>query len=55
LTEAELAALMPSELCRYQTPIPMQIVASDKFRPDPQNEMRKAVAPSRLEYAAQPT
>jgi len=38
LTDAELAALMPSELCLYQTPIPTQIVASDEFYPDPQNE-----------------
>src|ERR1700749_4039262 len=38
LTDAELAALMPSELCAYQTPIPTQIVASDEFYPDPQNE-----------------
>src|ERR1700728_1936423 len=38
LTEAELAALMPSEFCQYPTPIPTQIVASDEFYPDPQNE-----------------
>jgi len=31
LTDAELAALMPSELCQYQTPIPTQIVASDRI------------------------
>ena len=42
LTEAELAALMPSELCQYQTPIPTQIVASDEFYPDPQNEIGRA-------------
>src|SRR6202042_3590917 len=41
LTEAELAALMPSELCQYQTPIPTQIVASDEFYPDPQNERQR--------------
>src|ERR1700694_159260 len=29
---------MPSELCQYQTPIPTQIVSSDEFYPDPQNE-----------------
>ena len=34
LTDAEIAALMPSELCRYQTPNPTQIVASDEFYPD---------------------
>src|SRR6202046_4154442 len=43
LTEAELAALMPSELCRYQTPIPTQIVASDEFYPDPHNERQRDV------------
>ena len=43
LTEAELAALMPSELCAYQTPIPTQIVASDEFYPDPQNERQREV------------
>src|SRR4051812_34011376 len=43
LTEAELAALMPSELCQYQTPIPTQIVASDEFYPDPQNEQQREV------------
>jgi len=43
LTEEELAALMPSELCRYQTPIPTQIVASDEFYPDPQNERQREV------------
>jgi hypothetical protein len=43
LTEAELAALMPSELCTYQTPIPTQIVSSDEFYPDPQNERQREV------------
>src|SRR4030081_3028774 len=43
LTDEELAARMPSELCRYQTPIPTQIVASDEFYPDPQNEKQKEV------------
>src|SRR5260221_7397740 len=43
LTEEELAALMPSELCQYQTPIPTQIVASDEFYPDPQNERQREV------------
>src|SRR6202000_1125993 len=43
LTEEELAALMPSELCAYQTPIPTQIVASDEFYPDPQNERQREV------------
>jgi len=43
LTDAELAALMPSELCAYQTPIPTQIVSSDEFYPDPQNERQREV------------
>src|ERR1700716_1758331 len=43
LTDEELAVLMPSELCRYQTPIPTQIVASDEFYPDPQNERQREV------------
>src|SRR3977135_2560392 len=43
LTDEELAALMPSELCRYQTPIPTQIVASYEFYPDPQNERQREV------------
>ena len=43
LTEEELAALMPSELCAYQTPIPTQIVSSDEFYPDPQNERQREV------------
>src|SRR4029078_8412106 len=43
LTEEELAAWMPSELCQYQTLIPTQIVASDEFYPDPQNERQREV------------
>ena len=43
LTEQELAALMPSELCQYQTPLPTQIVSSDEFYPDPQNERQRDV------------
>src|ERR1700720_3247669 len=52
LTEAELAALMPSELCQYQTPIPTQIVASDEFYPDPQNERQREVEARLLAMAA---
>src|SRR5918997_5180673 len=43
LSEEELAALMPSELVTYQTPIPTQIVASDEYYPDPQNERQREV------------
>src|SRR5258708_10777047 len=34
---------MPSELCAYPTPIQTQIVASDEFYPDPQNERQREV------------
>ena len=43
LTEEELAELMPSELVKYETPIPTQIVSSDEFYPDPQNERQREV------------
>ena len=43
LTEEELAALMPSELVHHHTPIPTQIVSSDEFYPDPQNERQREV------------
>ena len=43
LTDEELASVMPSELCTYATPIPTQIVSSDEFYPDPQNECQKEV------------
>ena len=43
LTDAELAALMPSELCSYQTPIPTQIVSSDEYTPPPQSEKQREV------------
>src|SRR6516162_5670449 len=43
LTDEELAALMPSELVRHRTPVPTQIVSSDEFYPDPQNERQREV------------
>ena len=43
LTDEELAALMPSELCQHRTPIPTQIVSSDEFYPDPQNQRQREV------------
>src|SRR5690349_20173804 len=43
LTPEELATLMPSELVAHQTPIPTQIVSSDEFYPDPQNERQREV------------
>lgn len=51
LTEQELAALMPSELCQYKTPIPTQIVSSDEFYPDPQNERQREVETRMLAMA----
>ena len=43
LSDKELAELMPSELVQYETPIPTQIVSSDEFYPDPQNERQREV------------
>jgi predicted TIM-barrel fold metal-dependent hydrolase len=43
LTEKEIAELMPSELVPHATPMPTQIVSSDEFYPDPQNEQQKEV------------
>ena len=43
LTDEELASLMPSELCQYQTPIPTQIVSSDEYYPAPQNTRQREV------------
>jgi uncharacterized protein len=43
LSEKEIAELTPSELCPYQTPIPTQIVSSDEYYPDPQNEKQREV------------
>src|SRR5580704_8111592 len=34
---------MPSELLQHKTPIPTQIVSSDEFYPDPQNERQREV------------
>jgi hypothetical protein len=38
---------MPSGLAQHHTPIPTQIVSSDEFYPDPQNE-RQREAEARL-------
>jgi hypothetical protein len=46
LPEKELAELMPSELVRHETPIPTQIVSSDEFYPDPQNERQRSSFPT---------
>ena len=52
LTDAERAELMPSELCQHQTPIPTQIVSSDEFYPDPQNEQQREVESRLLAHDA---
>jgi uncharacterized protein len=51
LTDEERAALMPSELLQHRTPIPTQIVSSDEFYPDPQNERQKEVETRMLAMA----
>lgn len=43
LSDAEIAALMPSELLPEATPIPTRIVSSDEFYPDPQNAQQREV------------
>ena len=43
LSESELAELTPAELLPHQTPIPTQVVSSDEFAPDPQNEKQREV------------
>src|SRR5262249_22751530 len=43
LSDAERAQLLPSELLEHRTPIPTQIVSSDEFYPDPQNERQREV------------
>ena len=51
LTEEELASLMPSELLQHKTPIPTQVVSSDEFYPDPQNERQREVEARMLAMA----
>jgi uncharacterized protein len=51
LTEEELAQLMPSEMLQHRTPIPTQIVSSDEFYPDPQNERQREVEARMLAMA----
>jgi predicted TIM-barrel fold metal-dependent hydrolase len=43
LSDEELAELTPSENLKLHTPIPTQIVSSDEFYPDPQNEKQREV------------
>ncbi len=43
LSENEIEELMPSEFLPNHTPIPTQIVASDEYYPDPQNDRQREV------------
>jgi uncharacterized protein len=43
LSRDELDALLPSEMLPHATPIPTQIIASDEYYPDPQNEKQRLV------------
>jgi predicted TIM-barrel fold metal-dependent hydrolase len=43
LSDEEIAQLVPSEFVKENTPIPTQIVSSDEFYPDPQNEKQREV------------
>jgi hypothetical protein len=51
LSEQELAELTPSELLPNQTPIPTQVVSSDEFYPDPQNDKQREVEARILDMA----
>src|ERR1700728_401690 len=42
---------MPSEFLQHQTPIPTQIVSSDEFYPDPQNDRQREVEARMLAMA----
>ncbi|MFM9942057.1 MAG: hypothetical protein ACKVP7_21440 [Hyphomicrobiaceae bacterium] len=43
LTDAEIAALNPSELLPHATPIQTQIVSSDDFTPTPQSDQQRQI------------
>ena len=43
LSDKEISELTPSEYVKLNTPIPTQIVSSDEFYPDPQNEKQREV------------
>jgi predicted TIM-barrel fold metal-dependent hydrolase len=51
LSERELAELTPSELLPNRTPIPTQVVSSDEFYPDPQNQQQREVEARILDMA----
>ena len=50
LSDKEIAELVPSELVPTNTPIPTQIVSSDEFYPDPQNEKQREVEARLLDF-----
>jgi len=43
LSNAERDSLMPSELLPHATPLPTQVISSDEYFPDPQNEKQREV------------
>jgi hypothetical protein len=43
LAEDELEKLRPAKEVMFRSPIPTQIVASDAFRPPPQDERQKRI------------
>ena len=51
LSDEQLAALTPSELCPHRTPIPTQAVSSDEYYPPPQNEKQREVEARMLAMA----
>ncbi len=51
LTDADIAALSPSELLPHATPIPTRIIASDEFTPPPQTARQKQVEARLLDMA----
>ena len=51
LSDQDLAALTPSELCPHRTPIPTQAVSSDEYYPAPQNEKQREVEARMLAMA----
>ncbi|GAC1348545.1 MAG: hypothetical protein NVSMB18_37000 [Acetobacteraceae bacterium] len=51
LTEEEKAQLTPSELLPHHTPIPTQVVGSDEYYPNPQNDQQREVEARLLRMA----
>ena len=51
LNERDLAELTPAEELPHETPIPTQVVSSDEFYPDPQNERQREVEARLIDMA----